>query len=166
MSALAGAFGLREADLERRFQEHYSRVKPEDQPPFPGVARLCDYICSLGGRNVIVTHRWRTGTVELLAAHGLTKSFAGLVTRDDGYPRKPDPAAFEAALEIHGLKRVETLTVGDRGIDIQAGRAAGLFTCFFGAATQGAGADLVIARFDELYRFLEFGQVSGDTASK
>ena len=76
------------------------------------------------------------------------------VCRDDGYPRKPDPAAFEAALAIYHLEREETLTVGDRDIDILAGQAAGLFSCFYGDVTDGIQADLMISHFDELYEYL------------
>jgi phosphoglycolate phosphatase-like HAD superfamily hydrolase len=77
--------------------------------------------------------------------------FVGCLTRDDGYPRKPDPAIFEAALEMYHLKRVETLTIGDRDIDILAGQAAGIWSCFYGAIPDGVNADLVISDFDELY---------------
>jgi phosphoglycolate phosphatase-like HAD superfamily hydrolase len=75
--------------------------------------------------------------------------------KDDGYPKKPHPAAFEAILKTHELPREETLTVGDRDIDILAGRASGLFTCLFGNETEGVTADLTIRSFEELYRYLQ-----------
>jgi histidinol phosphatase-like enzyme len=42
----------------------------------------------------------------------------------DAYPRKPDPAAFNAIIERHGLVRDETMAIGDRDIDVLAGRSA------------------------------------------
>ena len=80
--------------------------------------------------------------------------FAGCLTGDDGYPRKPDPAMFEAALAMYQLERAETLTVGDRAIDILAGQAAGIMSCFYGATSNGVNADLVLTSFTELQQYL------------
>jgi phosphoglycolate phosphatase-like HAD superfamily hydrolase len=153
-TTLAEHFQVTEDDIERKFVEHYDQIKYEDQPAFPGVAAICEYICSIGGKNVIVTHRRELGTAGLLAANRMTGLFAGYLTNDDGYPKKPDPAAFEAALREYGLERAETISVGDREIDVLAGRAAGLFTCLFGAELDGVPADLTISNFDELYRYI------------
>jgi HAD superfamily hydrolase (TIGR01509 family) len=153
-SVLADRYGLREDDLWREFDKHYAGVTPEENPPFPGVIDLCGYICSLEGKNVIVTHRGRRGTIELLAAHHMAHYFAGCVARDDGHPRKPHQGAFEAVMAQCGLKREETLTVGDRAIDILAGQAAGIFSCFYGPEPEGVDADLVIHSFDDLYQYL------------
>jgi len=153
-SVLADTYHLEMEDIDQAFEKHYSHVKAEESPPFPGVIAVCQYICSIEGKNVIVTHRGREGTMELLAANNMVDYFAGCLTRDDGYPRKPDPAIFEAALATYHLKRGETLTVGDRAIDILAGQAAGILSCFFGVESDDVKADLVISSFDELYRYL------------
>ena len=145
---------VNEEDIGQRFDAHYDHVRPEEQPPFPGVIAVCEYICSMGGKNLIVTHRGQEGARQLLAANKMDSYFAGCLTRDDGYPKKPDPAAFEAILKTHNLSREETIAVGDRDIDIAAGRAAGLFTCLFDPQTEGVAADLTIRRFDELYRYI------------
>ena len=153
-SSLAEHFNISEAEIDSKFVEHYDRIKPEDQPPFPGVTALCAYIYSSGGKNVIVTHRREVGTVKLLAVHRLSGYFAGYLTNGDGYPKKPDPAAFEAVLRDHDLQRAETIAVGDRDIDVLAGRAAGLFTCLYGAGIEGIPADLTIKHFEELHRYI------------
>jgi len=154
VSTLADQCQLNEEDIGQAFGEHYNSVRPEEQPPFPGVITVCEYICTLGGKNVIVTHRGRESTNELLAAHNMTHYFAGCLARDDGYPKKPNPAAFEAILQGYNLQREETMSVGDRDIDVLAGQAAGVFTCLFGFEEDGAVADLTISSFDELYRYL------------
>jgi phosphoglycolate phosphatase-like HAD superfamily hydrolase len=154
VATLADKCHLNEADIDQAFGDHYDRTRPEEQPPFPGVIAVCEYICTLGGKNVIVTHRGQTGTDELLAANKMTRYFAGCLTRDDGYPKKPHPAAFEAILKTHHLQREETMAVGDRDIDVLAGRAAGVFTCLFGLEANGVVADLTISNFDELYHYL------------
>jgi phosphoglycolate phosphatase-like HAD superfamily hydrolase len=149
-ATLASDFGLDRDALEAAFDLHYGPMPPEDSPPFPGVADVCRHIASIGGQNLIVTHRGPRGTAELLAAGGLTDYFAACITAADGYPRKPDPAAFEAVIERSGLRRDETLAIGDRDIDVLAGKAAGLATCLFGRPASSAAPDLVIATFSEL----------------
>ncbi len=153
-AVLADKYQLDRGELEQTLEKHFDRITIEESPPFPGVKVLCQYICSIKGKNVIVTHRGRTSTMKLLAGHKLDGYFAGCITRDDGYPRKPNPAAFEAALAAYHLQQEETLTVGDRQIDILAGQAAGLFSCFYGVEADSVKADLAISSFDELYEYL------------
>jgi phosphoglycolate phosphatase-like HAD superfamily hydrolase len=154
ISTLGDAYHLNEEAIERAFLAHYAGTRPDDQPPFPDVRAVCEAVCAAGGKNVIVTHRRRATTLELLAVHDMGRYFSGHITADDGYARKPDPAAFIAALENFDLPAAETMTVGDRDIDILAGRGAGVFTCLFGSAADGVTPDLPIRNFDELHRYL------------
>jgi len=153
-TTLAEKYQLNEDELGDVFSDHYDLIRHEDQPPFPGVIAICEYICSIGGKNVIVTHRRQEGTAKLLSANHLADYFSGYITGNDNYPRKPDPAAFNAIMELHNLKREETMTIGDRDIDILAGQAAGVFTCLFSQKTESVEADLTVSRFDELYDYL------------
>jgi phosphoglycolate phosphatase-like HAD superfamily hydrolase len=154
LATLAADHGLDPASFDEAFGRHYERIEAADQPPFPGVTDVCRGVVRLGGRNVIVTHRGPRGTAELLAAANLAPYIADCITRADGFPRKPDPAAFDAIIERNGLARDETLAIGDREIDVQAGRAAGVMTCLFGPIKASLEADLVIDDFRELARLL------------
>ena len=80
--------------------------------------------------------------------------FAGCITSDDDFPRKPDPAAFLAALEQYNLVKQETITVGDRAIDIQAGQAAGLFSVLYGSKPENIEPDLVIQEYSDLFQLI------------
>jgi len=154
ISTMADTYGLSEDDVTQGFAEHYAHIEAEEQPPFSGVVEICWYILRIGGQNCIVTHRGSESTARLLAAHGMAGLFTACVTGGGGYPKKPDPAAMQAILSEHALLREETIAVGDRDIDILAGRAAGLFTCRFGAESGAVKADLRVDRFSELYEFL------------
>lgn len=149
-ATLAQAHHLDRALLEATVARHYERTTPEDQPPFPGVRAVCEAVRTVGGRNLIVTHRGPKGTAELLSASGLAEYFSDIITRADEFPRKPDPAAFRAIVARNGLRPDETLAIGDRDIDVLAARAAGLVTCFFGPIDPGLGADLAITDFADL----------------
>jgi len=96
----------------------------------------------------------------------MTDHFADRLTSDDGYPRKPDPASFEEMIHRHSLEREAVLAVGDRDIDVLAGRAAGVRTCLFGAVLSEVEADYSIADYAELYRLLvaENGGMSSPVA--
>lgn len=141
---------LDKAELVRKSDIYYEQIPFEEQPPFPGVVEICRYIRSNGGKNLIVTHRGRRSVDGLLAAHNMTDLFSGCITRDDGYPRKPDPAAFTATVNLHQLDLSETINVGDREIDILAGQGAGIFSCLFEAGEVETAADLVVSSYMEL----------------
>jgi phosphoglycolate phosphatase-like HAD superfamily hydrolase len=141
-------------DLLRGFQAHYAATPARDQPPFPGVIEVCAYVHSIGGQNLIVTHRGGESLQHLLHAHHMADYFADCLTRDDGFPRKPDPESFGEMIQRHHLERQSVLAVGDRDIDVLAGRAAGVRTCLFGTRLPEVGADYTIAHFAELYRIL------------
>ena len=57
-------------------------------------------------------------------------------------------------LQRFQLNPTETITVGDRDIDILAGQAAGIFSCFFGADAGKSSPDFIFTQYDELYAFL------------
>jgi len=154
VSVLADTFHLQKDDIGRKFKDYYSQIQPIEQPPFPGVINICQYICSIGGMNLIVSHRESRGVTELLEAHHMDAYFSGSITPDDGYPKKPDPAAFEAIIKIHHLIKEETIAVGDREIDIQAGQAASVLTCLFDPGRGESSADLTISSFNDFYFYL------------
>ncbi len=141
--------------LEDRFGRRYAERAVSDSPPFAGVIDVCRHIRAIGGANVIVTHRRRASTEALLAANDMAGLFAGLVTADEGYPRKPDPTMFELALVEHRLARPETMAIGDRALDIEAGQSAGLFSCLYGPRSVAPRADLVVDDYEQLLRYLQ-----------
>jgi HAD superfamily hydrolase (TIGR01509 family) len=155
VSVLAGDHGLSSSALEDAFSARYAECAASDSPPFPGVADVCRYVRAIGGSNVIVTHRRRASTEVLLAANDMRDQFAGIVTAEEGHPRKPDPAMFELALVDHGLARAETMSIGDRALDVDAAQAAGLFSCLYGSRLDAAHADLIVEGYDHLLRYLE-----------
>lgn len=150
VSSLAERCGLPEAEIARKADAYYDQIPASDQPPMPGVIEICRYIRSLGGKNLIVTHRGRRSMDDLLAVHNMTDLFSGCITRDDGYPRKPDPAAFLATVKIHQLDLSETINVGDREIDILAGQGAGIFSCLYETGEVETAADLPVRSYREL----------------
>jgi phosphoglycolate phosphatase-like HAD superfamily hydrolase len=162
VSTLAREFEVDPDELARRFRTHYAAIPAQDQPPFPGVMDVCSYVRAIEGENYIVTHRGGLSLAELLAAHHVRDYFADCLNGDGDYPRKPDPASFEAIIDRYYLEREETLAIGDRDIDILAGRAAGVRTCWFGPAQPEVAADYAVTDYAQLGRLLR-AENSGQT---
>jgi len=152
---LARQYGLDPEEMQQRFIGYYNSYPLDDQKPFPGVRQVCEYIYSRGGTNVIVTHRNAASTRRLLKAYEMGSYFADLITTEGRYPLKPDPAMFEEVIRRCALKLRETLAVGDRDLDIQAGYAAGVHTCLFGPTTSEVEPDLFITSYEELLIYLQ-----------
>ena len=154
LEALSQRFKLDRGLLEARFAEAYRVIDPANQTPFPGVQEVCSVIHRRGGLNIIVTHRGLQSTQRLLDTHDMAASFDDIFSVEQGYARKPDPAMLLAAMEKYHLDPAETLLVGDRELDIQAGQAAGVRTCLFGSADLTVPADMRVANYQQLLAIL------------
>ena len=153
--ALAERCHLDEDLIGEKFTLYYSKVTPQEQPPFNGVIEICKSITDSGGKNLIVTHRRASGLIQLLDTFEMKEYFSGWTTADDGYKRKPDPEAFMVSIGNHKLNLDETVTVGDRDIDILAGQAAGIRTCLFGDPLITCQPDFVFQEFNQLLDWLK-----------
>jgi phosphoglycolate phosphatase-like HAD superfamily hydrolase len=152
---LAKQYDLDPKEMQRHYLGYYASYPLDDQKPFPGVRQVCEYICSRGGTNVIVTHRNAASVRRLLKVYDMETYFADLITTEGGYPLKPDPAMFEEVIRRCALKLRETLAVGDRDLDIQSGYAAGVHTCLFGPAATGVEPVLRITSYKNLLKYLQ-----------
>jgi len=155
MDEIAARHSLDPLDFEVRVAYYQRQVTERDQPPFDGAICLCERFLKAGGQNLIFTHRSRESAVRLLDWYRVEGLFAECLTAEDGYARKPDPAGFNALIERHNLPRERVLAVGDRTLDIAAGRRAGISTCLFrGEPDPARPPDFVIIAFDELRSIL------------
>lgn len=58
VSTLSTEYQLeKEAIDEREFKRYYEEISAQESPPFSRVVEICDYIYSINGKNVIVTHK-------------------------------------------------------------------------------------------------------------
>jgi phosphoglycolate phosphatase-like HAD superfamily hydrolase len=154
-AALAEAYQLSHSALVQGFSLHYSEIPFTQQPLMPGGQALCANIVSLGGKNVIVTHRQRRSTIGLLEAHGLGTLIADSITGDDGFPKKPDPTGMQVIMARNGIVAHEGLAIGDRVLDIVAGHAAGLRTCLLGEVDSQVQPDYRVDHLDEILKFIQ-----------
>ena len=155
VTILSQRFKLDPDLLRAKFRESYRAVSPTNQPPFPGVREVLEFIHQLGGLNLAITHRSVDSTQRFLDAHAMSALIDDIVSSQQGYPSKPDPSMALAALSKHSLNPDETLLIGDRERDILAGRAAGIQTCLFGKNNPSINVDIQISEYHSLLDYLK-----------
>jgi phosphoglycolate phosphatase-like HAD superfamily hydrolase len=161
LAILSETYGLAEGVVENKFGHRYGRIPYQQQRLQPGARALCEYITDLGGKNVIVTHRRRRSTNGLLDAHDLSKLVADSITGDDGYPDKPDPTSMLVIMTRNEIVAAEALAIGDRELDIIAGRGAGLRTCLLGTERVETEPDIHITELTQLQGTIQRENLAG-----
>ncbi len=119
-------------ELIRRFEERREQLERE-AGPFEGACELLEELRCRGAVHYLYTHR-DLNAREMLRKYDLADSFKLMITAEDGFPYKPAP---DALLEVCGrwdIPKSAALMVGDREIDILAGKNAGMDSCLIGAA--------------------------------
>lgn len=106
----------------RRYSE---KEGPETMRPYDGIADMLRAIVENGGQNYLYTHRGLSG-IQALERDGLKEYFADFVTSQDGFPSKPAPDALNYLVQKHDLNVKDCIMLGDRSIDLDAGKNAGM----------------------------------------
>ena len=83
-----------------------------------------------GVENYVFTHRGKT-TLPVLENLGLVNYFQEILTSQSGFARKPSPDAIWYVIDKYGVKKENTYYVGDRSLDMQCARNAGISGILF-----------------------------------
>ncbi|SJZ36738.1 haloacid dehalogenase superfamily, subfamily IA, variant 3 with third motif having DD or ED/haloacid dehalogenase superfamily, subfamily IA, variant 1 with third motif having Dx(3-4)D or Dx(3-4)E [Pilibacter termitis] len=108
--------------LMRKYQEIEPRLQ-ESPKPFHDARETLESIVQNGGKNFVLTHRDNTA-LEFLKQDGLFHCFTDFVTVADDFPLKPDPSSILHLMKKHELAIDETVMIGDRKLDVLAGKNA------------------------------------------
>ncbi|MCM8711760.1 HAD-IA family hydrolase [Clostridium sp. SYSU_GA19001] len=119
-----------EGDLEGRFHYYDNNINPEDVLPFPYAKEFCEEFSKNGGRNFIVTHRDKS-TYDYLKVHQMETLFTDIITKQNGFKRKPDPEGFLYVLNKYNIDKEKVLVVGDRELEIIGAKNAGIKVCLY-----------------------------------
>jgi len=103
------------------------RLQHTALPLRPGVERLLREAAAAGLRQAVVTTSSRGAVAALVGGHPwLEPLFEHWICGDDVTAKKPDPAAYLAALETLDLPPGRAMAIEDSPAGLQAARAAGL----------------------------------------
>lgn len=67
----------------------------------------------------------------MLVQDGFHELITEIVGSDQDFSRKPDPTSLNYFLNKYNMNPNETVMIGDRKLDIEAGKNAGVATIFF-----------------------------------
>ncbi|MEW5568986.1 HAD-IA family hydrolase [Rossellomorea marisflavi] len=142
-----------EAFLSDYHEERKSREL--DAKPFEGIARLCGQIHKTGRHNYLYTHRGESA-VTMLKTFGLVEFFTDFITEEHGFERKPSPDAILHLLSKHAIAPEKAIMIGDRDLDIMAGKNAGIDACLYtDKPISDSQADYIIHDIQELRPILD-----------
>ncbi|MBW1626970.1 HAD-IA family hydrolase [Enterococcus faecium] len=135
MKKYSTSYLINELNLNaREFNELFHRYEKESTEvsrPFPETKQVLEMLKDNGGRHFILTHRLTESTWGLLKEHRLAHLIEEVVGIDQDFPRKPDPASLNYLIDTFHLERTDTMMIGDRRLDIEAGKNAGVATCLY-----------------------------------
>lgn len=147
--------------LHQAYLERYADAVCVESTLFPDLDGLLDKLDAGGRPWGVVTSKPMRMTEPLLASLGLSARAACAISGDTLPQRKPHPAPLLLASQQIGVPAEKTVYVGDAVRDIEAGRAAGMFTiaASYGYITDDDDpgtwdADLIAGDTLELTRYL------------
>lgn len=86
---------------------------------------VLDALAAKGARNMVFTHRGHT-TEFVLKNLGIFDCFDDIIASTSGFARKPAPDALNYLIRKHNLSREKVFYVGDRTIDMDCAKGAGV----------------------------------------
>lgn len=124
-------YGIGEEEkLIHQKYEHDYELEPK-AVPFPNTIETIKTLYERGARHFLYTHRGHETSQHYLKQYGLDAYFEGCVDSSHKFSPKPSPDAINWICGTFGLDKSETVMIGDREIDVMAGKNAGVFGCLF-----------------------------------
>ena len=112
----------------------------------PNVKETLEQLDRMGVKNFIYTHRGES-LYKILELLDINKYFIEVVGKNNGFKRKPNPEAINYLVDKYQLDKESTYYVGDRLIDQESARNAGI-----GAIYYQSFKDITLDRKDYDYR--------------
>ncbi|MEP6992392.1 MAG: HAD-IA family hydrolase [bacterium] len=144
-----------------RYREYQLAHHDQLVRPYDGIVAMLRSLAAAGHPLGVVTSKSDWLAVKGLELVGVGDLFPVVVGCDTCVNHKPHPEPVERALALLGVPASDALFVGDSPHDIEAGRAAGVYTvgvtwgAFTPEAMARSGADAVIDAIDELPAVIE-----------
>lgn len=123
-------FGKDTVAARREFHIIHDELAPKIQKPYPEAEEILRYAMAQGHKNYLYTHSGKIVKI-LLEQWGIADCFEDIIDSTMKFPTKPAPDALNYLCENHGLDKKDCLMIGDRDIDTDCGRNAGMKGCLF-----------------------------------
>lgn len=123
-------FGKDSAEARRDFHVIHDELAPKIQKPYTEAEEILRYAMAQGHKNYLYTHSGKIVKI-LLEQWGIADCFEDIIDSTMKFPTKPAPNALNYLCEKHGLDKKDCIMIGDRDIDTDCGRNAGMKGCLF-----------------------------------
>lgn len=147
LNDLAGQTGEDGAELWAEYRA-LERTFPK-APLMAGAAETLAALREMGCRHFVFTHKGLPAR-GVLRELGLAPFFEEVVSVADGFPRKPAPEGISYLVEKYGLDRRRTYYVGDRDLDAQCARNAGVGSILLAGPYLKEKADFRVERLEDI----------------
>ena len=117
-------------EIRKHFHVIHDELAPKIQKPYPETEEILRYAMAQGHKNYLYTHSGKIVKV-LLEQWGIADCFEDIIDSTMKFPTKPAPDALNYLCEKHGLDKKDCIMIGDRDIDTDCGRNAGMKGCLF-----------------------------------
>ncbi|WP_181189909.1 HAD-IA family hydrolase [Bombilactobacillus bombi] len=120
----------------------------------PGATTVLREIIQKGGHNYLWTHRDDL-VLEILERQHIRQYFTAVISSQQHFERKPSPQALNYLVQTYNLKPDVSAMIGDRALDIQAGKNAGLQTIYYDVDNfhDSNGADQIVTQLPQIINF-------------
>lgn len=146
-------YRLKDSFFERA-NKIYMEMGVEQYKPYTGIEDICKEISEAGKFNYLYTHRGESA-IQILKFYNLYEYFKDCIISTHGFERKPSPQALNHLIEKHQIDYKEAIMIGDRDLDIMAGKNAGISSCYFDDTGKVCQiSDYNISEFKQLYDIL------------
>lgn len=129
-AAIAEKYQL-DFDEFTKIYKGYEAKDPRIPVSYPGTKEILEAIVAKGKKNYILTHRLVASTQELLEREGMLHLVEEIVGPENNFPRKPNPASLNYLVDKYQMIPDKTVMIGDRTMDVDAGRNAGIQSIFY-----------------------------------
>ena len=134
-------FGKDYKEIRNHFHNIHDELAPKIQKPYPEAEEILRYAMAQGHKNYLYTHSGEIVKI-LLEQWGIADCFEDIIDSTMSFPTKPAPDALNYLCEKHGLDKKDCIMIGDRDIDTDCGRNAGMKGCLFDPEHYYDGADV------------------------
>ncbi|MCL2077082.1 MAG: HAD-IA family hydrolase [Oscillospiraceae bacterium] len=135
----------------KSFKEFQIIYENQNALPHINAHMICRFIHEQEAFNYLFTHRDKS-VVSLMQKHGFYELFREIITKENGFPRKPAPDGLNQLIKKYKMNKNETLYIGDREIDLKCAERAGVRFCLFARDINFTlNADFRVQNFSDLY---------------
>lgn len=110
--------------IRSSFVPYYDRHNADLSTPYPGIPELLAVLQKRGIVLAVASNKYQAATEKLVKHYFPSIRFAAILGQREGIPAKPDPSIVHEILALSGMKREETLYIGDSNVDMQTAHNA------------------------------------------